>query len=523
MPQTARRFPSMDDASAPLRWEIPLPDEAATVALGRALAEELRPGDLLALSGDLGSGKTTLARAVIRALADDPALEVPSPTFTLLQSYDTPRGKAVHADLYRIGAADELAEIGWEEAGDAGIVLVEWPERASSALGPDRLEVALTLAPGGSEGVRSATLTGAGGFAPRLVRLKGVRELLEHNGWADAKRIALQGDASTRAYERLVKPSGETAILMISPPRPDGPPVRRGKPYSAIAKLAETVHPFVALDRGLRAFGLSAPKIYGEDLKGGLLILEDLGAEPVVDADGPIPERYEEATRLLSSLHASPLPAVLPVADAAPDHALPAYDLEAFLIEAELLPDWYLPHTGRSFLSGSARAEFVNLWAGLLQPLISGPLTWTLRDYHSPNLIWLRDREGVRRVGLLDFQDAVLGPPAYDVASLLQDARVTVPAELELRLLGLYARERKAADPSFDVGSFASAYAVLAAQRATKILGIFARLNKRDGKPQYLAHMPRIEAYLIRNLAHPTLSGLKWWYESHVPRLAPPG
>jgi aminoglycoside/choline kinase family phosphotransferase len=146
-----------------------------------------------------------------------------------------------------------------------------------------------------------------------------------------------------------------------------------------------------------------------------------------------------------------------------------------------------------------------------------------LRDYHSPNLIWLGDREGLRRVGLLDFQDAVLGPAAYDVASLLQDARVTVPADLELRLLGLYARERKAADPAFDMTAFAGSYAIVAAQRATKILGIFARLNKRDGKPQYLAHLPRIEAYLRRNLAHPTLAGLRWWYESHVPRLAAPG
>jgi tRNA threonylcarbamoyl adenosine modification protein YjeE len=513
----------MPDASPPLRWHIPLPDEAATLALGRILAEELRPGDLVGLSGDLGAGKTTLARAILRALSGEPDLEVPSPTFTLLQSYDTPAGSAVHADLYRIGGADELREIGWDETAEGSIVLVEWPERALAALGPDRLNVGLALDPAGADGARSATLTAGGSFVPRLARLKAVRELLERSGWSEASRVMLQGDASTRAYERLVTPAGETAILMISPPRPDGPPVRRGKPYSAIAKLAETVHAFVAMDRGLRALGFSAPKIYGEDLDGGLLILEDFGKEPVVDADGPVPERYEEATRLLAKLHGSSLPEAVPLGEGERDYAIPVYDLEAFLIEAELLLDWYLPHTGRSFLSGSARAEFVNLWAGLLQPLISGPRTWTLRDYHSPNLIWLGDREGLRRVGLLDFQDAVLGPAAYDVASLLQDARVTVPADLELRLLGLYARERKAADPAFDMTAFAGSYAIVAAQRATKILGIFARLNKRDGKPQYLAHLPRIEAYLRRNLAHPTLAGLRWWYESHVPRLAAPG
>jgi len=147
---------------------------------------------------------------------------------------------------------------------------------------------------------------------------------------------------------------------------------------------------------------------------------------------------------------------------------------------------------------------------------VLGPGTWTLRDYHSPNLMWLAEREGTRRIGLLDFQDCVIGHPAYDVASLAQDARVDVPEGLELRLLGQYARARAAADPGFDMGAFAAAYATLGAQRATKLLGIFARLDKRDGKPQYLAHLPRIERYLARCLAHPALSDLKLWYDANL-------
>jgi aminoglycoside/choline kinase family phosphotransferase len=174
-----------------------------------------------------------------------------------------------------------------------------------------------------------------------------------------------------------------------------------------------------------------------------------------------------------------------------------------------------------SYVSGSVRADFVNIWTEALAEVVAAPPTWTLRDYHSPNLLWLEDREGTARVGLLDFQDAVLGPPAYDVASLLQDARITVEPDLELRLVSLFARERKAADAAFDVAAFARAYAIMGAHRATKVLGIFARLDKRDGKPQYLRHLPRIEAYLARNLAHPVLSKLKSWYQTHVPRLAP--
>ncbi|HYS47918.1 MAG TPA: phosphotransferase, partial [Xanthobacteraceae bacterium] len=139
------------------------------------------------------------------------------------------------------------------------------------------------------------------------------------------------------------------------------------------------------------------------------------------------------------------------------------------------------------------------------------------RDFHSPNLVWLPEREGMARVGLLDFQDALVGPPAYDVASLLQDARVDVPEAMEISLLGRYAKARQADDPDFNLAGFVELYATLAAQRATKILGIFARLDRRDGKPQYLRHLPRVWRYLRRALSHPALAPLKAWYEAHVP------
>ena len=241
----------------------------------------------------------------------------------------------------------------------------------------------------------------------------------------------------------------------------------------------------------------------------------------MIEAGAPRPERYAEAVRLLAKLHANPLPAVLPVADGI-EHVLPPYDMEALLFETELMPDWYAPAIRNVSLSAAARAAFVDLWREALQAAIPDRPTWTLRDYHSPNLIWLPERDGLERVGLIDFQDAVMGHPAYDVASLLQDARVDASAEFELRLLGLYARERRGRDPAFDVGAFATAYALLAAQRATKILGIFARLDRRDGKPGYLAHLPRIEGYLARNLAHPALAGLRAWHAEHLPGLVAP-
>jgi tRNA threonylcarbamoyl adenosine modification protein YjeE len=499
-------------------WEIPIADEAGTMALAERLAKELKPGDLVTLSGDLGAGKTTFARALIRALAGDPGLEVPSPTFTLMQLYDTPRGAVVHADLYRVSDSAELEDLGWEEASDEAIVLVEWPERAAEVLAADRLDVALMHVPGGDPDVRVARLTATGPFVSRLERLQALERLLADTGWGEAERQHIQGDASVRLYERLQRADGKTAILMIAPPRLAGPAVRDGRPYHELAKLAERVDAFVAVARGLRERRFSAPEIYGSDLDQGLVLAEDLGREPVVDENGPIPERYAEAVGVLAALHAMDLPAVLPVVGPR-EHVLPLYDLEALLIEAELLLDWYAPHRAGGSLGPAARAEFTGIWAGLLSDVVAGPRTWTLRDMHSPNLFWLPEREGIERVGLIDLQDTVLGHPAYDVAALLQDARVTVPPALELELLAHYAKLRRARDPSFDTGEFARAYAILGAQRTTKLFGTFTRLDKRDGKPQYLAHLPRLQDYLNRNLAHPVLSELKLWYEARLPGL----
>jgi aminoglycoside/choline kinase family phosphotransferase len=349
--------------------------------------------------------------------------------------------------------------------------------------------------------------------------MKAIEKLLNQTGWAGAKREFMLGDASVRAYERLTGDDG-TAILMISPPRPDGPPVRYGKPYSAIAKLAEDVKPFVALANGLRAEGYSAPEIFGMDLRSGLLLTEDLGGETVLVDGAPVPERYMAAMELLADLHGRTLPDRLPVTDGV-EHRIPPYDLDALLIEVELMLDWYLPHMGKSALSAMARQQFVSAWKAILTDIVMAPRTWVLRDYHSPNLMWLPEREGLKRIGLIDFQDAVMGHPAYDVASLAQDARVDLPDGLELRLVGHYARLRRAADPEFGMAAFARDYSIMGAQRATKILGIFARLDRRDGKPQYLKHLPRMEGYVRTCLAHPTLQELRGWYQANIPGLFP--
>lgn len=512
----------MPNANSPrATWDIELPDVNATEHLAMDLAASIGPGDLVTLSGDLGAGKTTLARAMLRYLAGDAQLEVPSPTFTMLQVYEFPRFAVVHADLYRVTTVAELSELGWDEAAENAAVLVEWPDRAGALLQADRLDVSITLAPGLGPSFRQVRLTGLGSWAARLVQLRAARTLLDASGFGAALRAPMLGDASTRSYERLYLDS-TTAILMKMPAARSEPVLPHGRTYSAVAHLADNVRPFAALDRGLRERGFSAPEIYAADYDNGLLILEDLGDERFVTGDPPAPieTRYAEAIDLLIALHSMDLPEALPVAPRI-EHAIPLYDIDAYLAEVELLFDWYLPHRGVKLRDAASRETFLTLWRYALAEIIPEPRTWVLRDYHSPNLLWLAEREGIARVGLLDFQDALLGPPAFDVASLLMDARVDISEQLELKLLSRYALGRKGREPSFDPARFASRYVVLGAQRMTKILGIFARLDRRDRKPQYLKHLPRVWMYLMRTFAHPALAEIKEWYLANVPPPAP--
>ena len=497
-------------------FTLTLPDEKATERFAADIAASLEPGDLVTLSGDLGAGKTTFARALIRTLADDDSIEVPSPTFTLVQIYELPRFTLVHADLYRVTNAAELAELGFDDLPDGAVVLMEWPDRAAGSLPADRFDIAFAVGPALGLQKRHARYTGYGSFAARVERIALVRAFLDGTDYREAQRLRMQGDASTRIFERLSS-KDQTTVLMNAPRRPDGPPVRDGKPYSAIAHLAEDVVPYVAIAAGLRALGLSAPEILHSDLDHGLIVMEDLGEDRIISGDTPAPveARYGVAVDLLAFLHSRDLPNQLPVA-AKLDYRLPRYDVEAFLIEAELLLDWYLVRA-QAPATDAARAAFTSLWRSALEPAIGAPPTWVLRDYHSPNLLWLPGRDGIARIGLLDFQDALIGPAAYDVASLLHDARVDVTEDIEMALLGRYARMRFGNDRKFDTGAFTLLYATLAAQRATKILGIFARLDRRDGKPQYLRHTPRLWNYLGRSLAHPALARLRAWYAANVP------
>jgi tRNA threonylcarbamoyl adenosine modification protein YjeE len=493
-------------------------DEAGVVRLAELLALKIRSGDVIALSGDLGAGKTTLARALIGAVLRDGEAEVPSPTFSLHQSYVSRRLTVAHFDFYRLSGAHEAAELGFEDAAQDGAVIVEWPERAVALLPETRIEIA--LAETSDPDVRRFTLRGLGSTSERIARIADVMAFLDGQGdWSRARITYLQGDASTRGYARLSLDDGRTALLMDAPRQPDGPPIRDGKPYSQIAHLAEDmVRAFAALAGPLRAAGLSAPEVLAEDFENGLLLVEDLG-DRVFSAEvargAPQDALWQAAVDALVALQRSEAPQHLPLRGGS--HTLQAYDRAALQIEIELLIDWYWPALHGESVPDAARAEFLSLWSTVFDRLERQAPGWVLRDFHSPNLIWLPERDGIRRVGVLDFQDAQRGPPAYDLVSLLQDARVDVSEALEKALFARYRDAVRSQQPHFDEEEFTFAYNALGAQRNTKILGIFVRLAHRDGKQQYLAHLPRIWGYLQRNLRHVTLAPLAAWYDKHFP------
>jgi aminoglycoside/choline kinase family phosphotransferase len=307
---------------------------------------------------------------------------------------------------------------------------------------------------------------------------------------------------------------------MDSARRPDGPPIRDGKPYSAIAHLAEDIRAYVAIGGALRDAGLSTPDIFAEDLEHGLLIIEDFGdrvfAAEIARGHSQEP-LWQRATDTLIALQGKPPPASIALSDGS-IFEVPTADESVLHIETELLLDWYWPALHGAPAPKPARDAFAAEWSCVFARVLKQPKTWLLRDYHSPNLIALDGRASPRDVGIIDFQDALLGPAAYDLVSLLQDARVDVAPGLGQALLDRYIAKVSQQDNAFDAREFHFAYAALGAQRNTKILGIFARLAMRDGKRQYLAHIPRIWGYLERDLKHEGLETLRAWYDRNLPQ-----
>ncbi|MDE2181772.1 MAG: phosphotransferase [Alphaproteobacteria bacterium] len=348
-------------------------------------------------------------------------------------------------------------------------------------------------------------------------------KFLDKAGWGAAERLALPGDASTRRYIRLHQ--GErTALLMDQPqsaeaptaPADAGPDERRALGYNAVARLAGAdCGRFVAAAEFLSSLGLSAPHIYAADPTLGFVLMEDLGNAlfaDVLNDGGSEVQLYAAAADVLARLHAQTAPAALH-----PDKPLFAYDETALLAEIDLLTEWFFPVALKRQASEDEVAEHRDLWRKALALVPAAPPVFVHRDYHAQNLLWLPERAGAARVGLIDFQDAVAGAKAYDLISLTEDARRDVAPALRHHTVAHYLDSMYRQGTPVDEAALAHEMALYAAQRNVKIVGIFARLFRRDGKARYLDYLPRVWGYLGEDLAHPALQPLQSWYAKKIP------
>lgn len=491
---------------------LKLSTEAETRQLAEDIAQILKPGDLMCLSGDLGAGKSTFSRALIRNVAADPDLEVPSPTFTLVQPYDLPRLNLAHFDLYRLEEPEELDELGLEDLLEDGAALIEWPEKAGDLLPGTALW--LQFQHGDEEDVRQAVFYSEDpAWQERLSATLRTRAFLDEALGSGTERHHLAGDASLRTFETVQKDS-EILVLMRWP-FSDATLPEAVRAYMDRVHLAKDCRSVAAVGQELRKIGIHAPAIRKADYEKGLVLSEDLGSETIVVNGQPVPERYFAAVDVLAAMHANNFPETVQL-EAGETYHVPPYSQEALVAEASLFLEWYVPEKTGAPVDVTCKTDFETLWSQTFEICSSAQTGWVLRDFHSPNLLWQQGAAGTDRVGVIDFQDTVIGPVAYDVASLLLDARTDIDVSLENALYDAYVKARTGQSADFDKEAFSDAYSIMAAQRISKILGIFVRLARRDGKPAYLGHLPRMEAYMGRVLAAPVLSDLRKWYQQYL-------
>ncbi|NHF72949.1 tRNA (adenosine(37)-N6)-threonylcarbamoyltransferase complex ATPase subunit type 1 TsaE [Paracoccus xiamenensis] len=442
-------------------------DADLTAAFARALAPELGAGDTLLLEGPVGAGKSHFARALIRARLANPAEDVPSPTFTLVQTYDgTP--PIWHADLYRLTDPSEIDELGLIDALEDSIAVIEWPDRMDPV--PGALTLRLSNDP--DPALRRIEILGDPTRWARAVRAAERAGFAQGAGWAEAQVAFLAGDASARRYFRLER-DGKTAVLMDAD--------------------ADTLAPYLAMTDWLRDRGFDAPRVLAADRDRGLSLIEDFGDAQlarVIESDpasaGPLMERIAAMLARLASF--PPAPGILQL------------DGPEMARQVGMFADHYPEAAGADAEAMAAAAQIAPTVARLHAHLCADlPPVTSLRDFHAENLILTADN----RLGLLDFQDAVATHPGYDLVSVLHDARRSLPAEVEKAAIA-----RFLADTGLDPDRFRAAFALLGAQRNLRIMGIFTRLCLRDGKPRYLSFMPHTWALIGRETAHPALADL---------------
>lgn len=475
-----------------LRKKLAGPED--TAALAQSMAPYVLAGDVILLKGTLGAGKSYFARHFIKAMGTEQS-EIPSPTFTLIQAYDDTRLPVAHVDLYRLNSPEEIEALGLDVYFDHGVSLIEWPEKGEGYLPENTLVIEIEET---EDGGRVATLSGKswesrfGFFEPSLCRQvseTGRRSFLTLNDIQFGDITAVSDDASFRSYWRTQTAEGNRVIMDAPPPM-------------------ENVNPFVNVASFLKEQGIHVPEIYAKDTEEGYLLLEDLGNTTVAKAFEKGADKkdwYNLAVDVLVHL------AKQPTAD------VPKYDVATYWRELSLFTDWYLPDvTGRA-TDPSLRQKFHDIWLPLYEKMDAVPKTTVLRDYHIRNMMALTDTPITHQesLGIIDFQDALVGPVTYDMASMLQDAYITLPDDLKNHLIRRFV---DGMDGAVTMQDFMTSFRLIGLQRALKIVGIFTRLARRDGKTAYLNDMHRVWRNIDEALEHPDCAQIKAFMDQIMPQ-----
>ncbi len=508
-------------------------DLAQLEGLARGLARLCSQGAVITLSGELGAGKTTFARVFLQSL-DDSLTDIPSPSFTLVQHYETPRAEWLHADLYRLTSRDQAIGLGLvEQVADKGLLL-EWPDLLTDDLPANRLAITLNFADDALT-LRHVEFQLHGSYEKLfndLVRLiqqtcpqhspaqrpQQMQQFLQQHGWQDARAESMSDDASFRRYTRLFQGS-QSVLLMDSPP-----PMEYVWKFTQVAQL-------------LQKTGLTVPAIHAVDDCHGLLLEQDFGDLTATrfvqqgmadDAHTPRGAAANTTEQRLAQVLSLGVQALIhlhqcwlattnsPLANE-DKAAIPPYCGYRMLSDVQIFLDWYLPAAGLTPADAECQRLWHQAWTAVIAQQHCVPEVMILRDYRLDNLMILpkagQDQLGLESLGLLDFQDAMTAPLTYDLISLLEDARLDFPPDVVARQVQAYL----AAFPDISRADFEQSWATVAAVRHTRILGLFARLWRRDDKPVYLVHLPRVWRQLSQALAHPANAGLAAWFDRYVP------
>lgn len=462
----------------------------------KELSVMLKPGDVIALNGQIGSGKTTFAKLLINSLTETPLDEISSPTFNLYQTYESGALEIAHYDFYRIESEIELSEIDLSDSFENKICIIEWADKYSKILPEDRIEILIEC----QDVDRIYKVKPLGKCREILDNLNKIKNFLNDLDINFTRLEKLPGDASKRKYFRVTGLK-DNMILMDATQEND----TRSK-----TGLSQGIDDFIIIGEYLDSINVRVPKLIARNKTDALLLEEDLGERCYLTAVNreSYKKLYKPAIETL--IHISNIKHPKNISINANAHYMRDFDLDIYLNEAEIFIDYYWPFVNGKICSEDQKQEFIHIMKKAYSDLTNDK-TLMLRDFHSPNLLFLENEKGYKKCAIIDFQDALLGHPLYDLVSLTNDARLTINEDHEKYLIELYKADFRFNDYQFDKLSFMEQYHILGVQRSIKILGIFARLAILENNHTYLSHMPRIINYIKRIMYSSNLKELTNW------------